>query len=176
VSSHDKDHVERVVKIAEYIAKKEGADLKIVLKAAELHDIARSQADHASKSAEIARNILKKEGYSKEFIEKVAHAIEAHSFSKRIKPRTLEAKVLSDADKIDAIGATGVARAFLYSGEHGRSIEETLKHFEEKLLKLKDLIYTETGRKIAESRHKFLTDFYNRLKTELEFKDLEVEK
>ena len=85
MSSHDKDHVERVVKIAEYIAKKEGADLKIVLKAAELHDIARSQADHASKSAEIARNILKKEGYSKEFIEKVAHAIEAHSFSKRIK-------------------------------------------------------------------------------------------
>jgi len=172
VSSHDIEHVIRVTKIAEYIAKKEGANVEIVRKAAELHDIARDKSNHAIESAKLARKILESEEYNKEFINAVSHAIEAHSFSSGVEPKTLEAKILSDADKIDAIGAIGIARAFLFSGERGRSIRDTLRHFEEKLLKLKDLLHTETAKKLAERRHKILEEFYNELKRELELEDL----
>ncbi len=173
MSSHDAGHIERVVKLARLIAEREGADVDVVVKAAEFHDIARGSANHAAESARLARELLKKEGYDEAFISAVVHAIEAHSFSGNVKPETIEAKVLSDADKLDATGAIGVARAFLYSGESGRSIEETLKHFEEKLLRLKDAMYTETGRIIAQRRHEFLVEFYKRIKAELELKDVD---
>ncbi|MEM2458581.1 MAG: phosphohydrolase, partial [Archaeoglobaceae archaeon] len=84
-------------------------------------------------------------------------------------PKTLEAKVLSDADKLDAIGATGVARAFMVAGEKGRGVQETLRHFEEKLLKLKDLLYTDTAKSLAKRRHEFLVQFYEQIKRELGF-------
>ncbi len=171
MSSHDDDHVKRVVKLAVYIAEKEGANVEIVQKAAELHDIARDKPNHAIESAKVARDILKRKGYNEDFIEKVVHCIEAHSFSSGIKPKTLEAMVLSDADKLDAIGAIGIARAFMFSGENGRSIEDTLKHFEEKLLKLKDLLYTETAKKLAKERHEFLVKFYEQIRKELKFCD-----
>ncbi|MET1124868.1 MAG: HD domain-containing protein [Archaeoglobaceae archaeon] len=167
--AHDEGHVRRVVRLARYIALKEGANLEVVTKAAELHDIARESENHAKVSAERARLLLKEQGYGSDFVEAVAHAIESHSFSSGCDPRTLEAKVLSDADKLDAMGAIGVARAFMFSGERGRSIEDTLKHFEEKLLKLKDTLHTETAKKLAESRHKFLLEFYRRIREELEF-------
>ncbi len=166
--SHDYGHVERVRRMAVYIAEKEGADLKVVEKAAELHDVARDMPNHAVESAKVAERILRDEGFDEEFIAKVVHCIEAHSFSSGVEPKTMEAKVLSDADKLDAMGAIGVARAFMFSGERGRSIEETLKHFEDKLLKLKDLMFTETAKKIAEERHEFMLEFYRRLKKELE--------
>ncbi|ADB58667.1 HD domain-containing protein [Archaeoglobus profundus] len=169
MTSHDKGHVERVVKLAVYIAEKEGANVEVVRKSAELHDIARDRPNHAIESAKLARKILRREGYDEKFIEEVVHCIEAHSFSSGVKPKTLEAKVLSDADKLDAIGAIGIARAFLFSGEKGRSIEETLKHFEEKLLKLKDMLYTRTARELAEDRHEFLVKFYEQIKKELKF-------
>ncbi len=168
MTSHDDGHVKRVLRWAIHLARKEGANVEVVRKAAELHDIARDRPNHAVEGAKIAREILKKQGYDEEFIERVAHCIEAHSFSSGIKPKTLEAKILSDADKLDAIGAIGIARAFMFSGEHGRSIEDTLKHFEEKLLKLKDLMFTATARRIAEDRHRFMLEFYKRLKRELE--------
>jgi len=168
VSSHDEGHVERVKRWAIYIAMKEGADVEVVSNAAELHDIARDKPNHAVEGAKIARRILKERGYDEDFIAKVVHCIEAHSFSSGIEPKTLEAKVLSDADKLDAMGAIGIARAFMFSGERGRSIEETLKHFEEKLLRLKDLIYTETAKRVAEDRHRFMLEFYERLRRELE--------
>ena len=171
MSSHDRDHVERVVKLAVYIARREGADVEVVKKSAELHDIARDKPNHAIESAKLAREILRREGYDEEFIESVAHCIEAHSFSSGVEPKTLEAKVLSDADKLDAIGAIGIARAFIFSGEKGRSIEETLKHFEEKLLKLKDLLYTKTAKELAKERHEFLVKFYEQIKKELKFCD-----
>ena len=171
MSSHDRDHVERVVKLAVYIARREGADVEVVKKSAELHDIARDKPNHAIESAKLAREILRKEGYDEEFIERVVHCIEAHSFSSGVEPKTLEAKVLSNADKLDAIGAIGIARAFIFSGEKGRSIEETLKHFEEKLLKLKDLLYTKTAKELAKERHEFLVKFYEQIKKELKFCD-----
>lgn len=167
--AHGEDHVKRVLRLAKFIAEKEGADLKILEKAVELHDCVRDKENHAIESAKLAREILKSQGYSEDFIDAVAHAIESHSFSAGIEPKTLEARVLSDADKLDAIGAIGVARAFMVAGERGRSIEETLKHFEEKLLKLKDLLYTDTARILAKKRHEFLVCFYEEIKRELNF-------
>jgi uncharacterized protein len=173
MSSHDQGHVERVVKIAKFLAEKEGADIEVVMKAAELHDTVRNSQNHAVESARVAERILESKGYDSDFIAQVVHAIEAHSFSSGIEPKTLEARILSDADKLDAIGAVGVARAFLFSGEKGRSVEDTLKHFEEKLLHLKDLMYTKTAKLIAEKRHQFLAEFYRRLKDELELLDVD---
>ncbi len=167
MAAHDEGHVERVIRIARFIAEREGADVEVVVTAAKLHDIARDAENHAVESAKVARKILIEAGKDWKFIEAVVHAIEAHSFSSGVEPKTLEAKVLSDADKLDAMGAIGVARAFLYSGEKGRSIEDTLKHFEEKLLRLKDMLYTETARKMAERRHEFLVKFYEEIKEEL---------
>ncbi|WP_457590832.1 HD domain-containing protein [Geoglobus sp.] len=172
---HDSDHVQRVVRIALMIAEHEGGDVEAIRTAAELHDIARSEENHAIRGAELAREILVRMGHSEEFVEKVCHCIAAHSFSSGVEPETLEAKILSDADKLDAIGAIGVARAFMYSGEKGRSIHDTLKHFEEKLLRLKDMMYTETGRRIAEERHRFLSEFYERLRRELRLEDIGME-
>jgi uncharacterized protein len=173
---HGDDHVERVKRLAEFIALKEGADLEIVRVAAELHDVARqsgesdglekSARNHALEGAEIAERILI-ENHNKEFIEKVKHCIASHSFSSGVLPETLEAKILSDADKLDAMGAVGVARAFMFAGETGRSIEDSLKHFEDKLLRLKDLLNTDTAREISERRHQILEIFYKRLKDEL---------
>mgnify|MGYP000005726094 CR=1 FL=1 len=167
MGAHDRGHVERVVRLARYIAQREGADLEVVTVAAKLHDMARDGPDHARRGAEIARGVLRSQGYEGEFIERVAHCIEAHSFSGGVEPRTLEARVLSDADKLDAMGAIGVARAFLYSGKVGRSLEDTLRHFEEKLLGLYDLLYTEAARELGHERHKFIVEFYQRLRKEL---------
>ncbi|WP_201763917.1 HD domain-containing protein [Archaeoglobus sulfaticallidus] len=167
MNSHDHEHVKRVLNLALYIAEREGGDIAIVKKAAELHDIARDKENHAVEGAKIAREILKEEGFDREFIDRVAHCIEAHSFSSGIEPKTLEAKILSDADKLDAMGAIGVVRAFQYSFENGRSLEDTLKHFDEKLLKLYDCLYTNTAKKIGMERHRFMKEFYERIKKEL---------
>ena len=167
MSAHDREHVERVVRLARYIAEREGADLEVVTVAAELHDIARDHPDHAREGAHRARKILEGRGYPPDFIERVCHCIEAHSFSGGVKPQTLEARILSDADKIDAMGAVGIARAFLHSGESGRTLEETLRHFEEKLLKLFDSLHTPTARALGEPRHRTLLEFYRRLLEEL---------
>ncbi|WP_258084714.1 HD domain-containing protein [Thermococcus thermotolerans] len=172
--THGFSHVERVFNLCMHIGKEEGADLEVLALAALLHDVARPLEsagrvkDHAIEGARIARQYLRSLGYNNDKIEAVAHAIEAHRFSRGPEPRTLEAKILSDADKLDAIGAIGVARVFMYSGEHGRDIEASLRHFEEKILKLKDLMYTETARRIAEERHAFTVQFIERIRREIE--------
>jgi len=172
--THGFSHVERVFNLCLHIGREEGADLEVLALASLLHDIARpledsgKVEDHALESARIARHFLLSLGYPEEKVEAVTHAIEAHRFSRGPEPRTLEAKILSDADKLDAIGAIGIARVFMYSGEHGRDIEASLKHFEEKILKLKDLMYTETAKRIAEDRHRFTVEFIERIKREIE--------
>ncbi|ASJ00294.1 HD domain-containing protein [Thermococcus gorgonarius] len=172
--THGFSHVERVFNLCMHIGREEGADLEVLALAALLHDIARpledagKVEDHAAEGARIARRYLKSLGYPDEKVEAVAHAIEAHRFSRGPEPRTLEAKILSDADKLDAIGAVGIARVFMYSGEQGRDIEASIKHFEEKILKLKDLMYTKTARKIANERHRFTVEFLRRLRLEIE--------
>ena len=172
--THGFDHVERVFNLCLHIGREEGADLEVLALAALLHDVARPMEsrgevqDHAKAGAEIAREYLKALEYPEEKLENVVHAIEAHRFSRGPEPRTLEAKILSDADKLDAIGAIGVARVFMYSGEHGRDIAASLKHFEEKILKLKDMMYTETARRMAEERHRFTEEFIRRITLEIE--------
>ncbi len=170
--THGFSHVQRVLNLCMHIGKKEGADLEVLALAALLHDTARPLEDmgkiedHALESAKIARRFLRGLGYKK--VEDVAHAIEAHRFSKPPEPRTLEAKILSDADKLDAIGAIGIARVFMYSGEHGRDIETSLRHFEEKILRLKDMMYTRTAGKMALERHRYTEEFITRIKREIE--------
>ncbi|AFL94571.1 hypothetical protein containing HD domain 1 [Thermococcus cleftensis] len=172
--THGFSHTERVFNLCLHIGREEGADLEVLALASLLHDIARplesagKVEDHAVEGAKIARRFLTSLGYPEEKVEAVAHAIEAHRFSRGPEPKTLEAKILSDADKLDAIGAIGIARVFMYSGENGRDIEASLRHFEEKIFKLKDLMYTETARRIAEERHVFTLEFIERIRREIE--------
>lgn len=121
-SGHDFDHVLRVLALAERIGRAEGADLAVVRTAALLHDVGEQQdrRNHHLRGAAIAREILA--GSPPEFIESVAHAIEAHRFRAEPAPRTLEAKVVSDADKLDAIGAIGIARVFAHAGARGTAL------------------------------------------------------
>jgi len=172
--THGFSHVERVFNLCLHIGKAEGADLEVLALSALLHDIARpledsgKVEDHALEGARIAARFLKGLGYPEERVKAVAHAIESHRFSGGPEPETLEAKILSDADKLDAIGAIGIARVFMYSGEHGRDVEASLRHFEEKILKLRNLMYTETARRIAEERHLFTVEFIERIRREIE--------
>jgi len=191
---HGFDHVLRVYRMAERLARAEGADLEIVRAAALLHDaegsatsggeIGRSNHHHAS--SEFARQELQAEGWSDERITAVQHCIRAHRFRDNSEPpQTLEAKILFDADKLDVIGAIGVVRTvafdvvigqpvysepsqrFLSTGE--KEPGEPHSSFHEYLFKLsriKDRLFTSTARMIAEDRHHFMAEFFSRLAAE----------
>ncbi len=173
LASHGWEHVLRVFELADRLGKKEGADMEILLVSAILHDVGRmiSEDKHAIASAKLSENLLRDLGFPEEKIKRIVHCILAHSFSSGISPETLEAKILSDADKLDALGAIGIARVFMYSGEKGRSVRDSIKHFKEKILKLKDLLYTEEAKRIGESRDLFVREFLERLEKELRGED-----
>ncbi len=192
---HGFDHVLRVERLAEFIASEEGGDLEIVRAAALLHDIGTvlgGRDDHHNRSAlEAKRILIEEEGWPESRAEAVVHAIRAHRFRDRsVQPETLEAKILYDADKLDAIGAIGVARSFAYLGMHGGVLwntspfevspeepppgpeEYTPAHeFAYKLARIKDTLYTETARRIAERRHRFMVEFFRHLEAEVELKE-----
>lgn len=181
---HDWSHVERVYSLAVHIAEKEKADLVVVKAAALLHDVARAMEDegkiddHATESAKMAKTILQEARFPQDKIMKVVHCIEAHRFRKGLKPKSLEARILQDADRLDMLGAIGIARVFSRGGwgntpmhdpnispkkkYDGRS-QTSVNHFYEKILKVKDTINTKTAKKIAEERHKFVEQFLERL-------------
>lgn len=115
----------------------------------------------------MAESYLRSVRYPEECIPGIVHAIRAHRYSSGIAPGTLEARVLSDADNLDAMGAVGIARTFMQSGEQGRDIADATGHFHDKLLNLRDRMYTETARKIAEERHAFLVAFLDTLDDEM---------
>lgn len=169
---HDTAHSLRVYKNALEIAENEpGCDMTVVSLAALLHDVDDHKLfDHENN--ENAREFLSNSGVFNEKIEEICSVINSVSFSKNRgkKPETLEGKIVQDADRLDAMGAIGIARTFAYGGEHGRSIEESVMHFHEKLLLLKDEMNTESARKIADSRHAFLEEFlshyYEEIKSE----------
>ena len=165
--THGYEHTERVYRTALHIGRRVGADLDILLPAALLHDIGRGEDNHAEAGARKAREILERLGVDPNRIEAIVEAIETHSFSGGRKPRTLEAKVLSDADKLDAMGAIGIYRAATYSGEHQRPLEGFVQHFHEKLLRLRELLYTEEAKRMAEERHRFMLRYLEQLRREL---------
>ncbi len=171
---HGFDHVLRVLGLGFRIASmvKNSVDFEVLALASIFHDVGRvfeerKKIHHAIISARIAREFLESRGYPKSKIEAVINAILSHSFSLGFKPRSIEGKILSDADKLDAIGAIGIARCFMDSAYRGRSIKDSVKHFYNKLLNLKDLLYTEPARRIAERRHRFLIRFLEELKQDL---------
>lgn len=189
-SAHDFDHVLRVVQLADRIARAEGADVEIVRAAALLHDIGldEGRAGHETSAANRARDILRDHGYAEPFIAAVAHAIESHRFRSGPTPQTLEAQVLFDADKLDSIGAIGVARAVAFGAHRGQKLwgdvpadyadpmdgrvadpaQHTSVHeFHVKLKKIKDRMFTATGRAIAAERHAYMVGFYEQLDREV---------
>jgi len=165
--THGYEHTERVFRACQVLGAEAGADLDTLLPAALLHDIARGNENHAVASAEQAKGVLEALGMTLDRIEAITTAISAHSFSGRSKPQSLEAQILSDADKLDAMGALGVYRAAMYSAEHGRPISDFVAHFHEKLLTLKDLLHTERARRLAEARHEFMQVYLDQLEKEL---------
>ena len=172
--SHGFDHVLRVVGLSKRIGEIEKADLDVLMPAAYLHDVARLDektkgVDHAIEGARIASEFLKKIGYPEDKIPLVEHAIRVHRFRSEEEPKTLEAKILRDADRLDALGAIGVYRVITHSCEEGRGIEDTIRHFEEKILRLSSSMYTETARKIAKEREEVVRCFLDALKSELYF-------
>ncbi len=159
--SHDTDHIMRVYHNALQIAEAEGkGDIEIIALAALLHDADDHKLFHTVNNAN-ARRFLENNGVDPEKTEKIIEAVNSVSFSQNRgkKPSTIEGKIVQDADRLDAIGAIGIARTFAYGGEKGRSLEETLKHFDEKLLLLKDEMNTETAKRLAEVRHEFMLSF-----------------
>ncbi|MCA1915698.1 HD domain-containing protein [Methanospirillum hungatei] len=169
--SHGFDHTLRVVSLCEIIGEAEQAEMEILIPAAIFHDIARplerkTGISHEIKGAEMTEEFLTGISYGEERILRIVHAIKAHRFSTALVPETLEAKILSDADKLDAMGAVGIARTFISAGEHGGDITDGLEHMYEKLLRLSDMMYTRTGKEMAERRHTFLVAFVQALEEE----------
>ncbi len=158
---HDAAHSLRVYRNALRILEEEpGCDTEIVALAALLHDA----DDHKlfrTKGNANARSFLTAQQVAPEKIERICEAINAVSFSRNRgkRPQTLEGRIVQDADRLDALGAIGIARTFAYGGEHGRSPDESVAHFHEKLLLLKDELNTEAARRLAEPRHAFLERF-----------------
>jgi len=164
---HGWDHVERVYDLCCFIGEKEGENLETLKIAALLHDIARDgRGDHAKNSAEEAERILRALGLQRTKISRIVDAIKTHRFSGKSTPRTMAAKILADADKLDAMGAVGIYRAATFGAEVQRPIQSTIDHFNEKLLKLKDLMHTKTARRLAERRHKFMLAYLKQIENE----------
>lgn len=184
---HNKFHTQRVYSMATKIGQKEKADLKVIKAAALLHDVARSLedegkiADHAFEGAKIAKAILRKTKFYPEKIDEVLHCIRVHRYSKRLKPKSFEAKIIQDSDRLDMIGAIGIARVFSRSGwintpiydpkipskkiYDGKSLT-AINHIHEKLLKSKNNFHTASAKKIAKKRHEFVEKFLERFLAE----------
>ena len=187
--AHDFNHIMRVCKNAQKLCKKEKANQKIVQSAALLHDIiSYPKSDKRSKlssqkSADEAKKILKKLNFTSEEIQIVSDAIHDHSFSRGKTPKTLEGKILQDADRLDALGAIGIARVFAVGGSEKRPFYNskdpfckthtpddetwTLDHFYKKLLKLESLMNTKSAKIEAKKRTNVLKFFLSELKNEL---------
>lgn len=189
--SHDWEHTIRVYRLCMHIGKAEGADLSILELSAIFHDIGRAEQDrsrglvcHAEKGASRARSIMEKHGIDEETIFRVIKCIRSHRFRGREKPSSLEEKVLFDADKLDSIGAVGIGRAFLFAGEvgarlHDRNVSEkdtspysredtAYREFKVKLCRIKDSMLTPEGRRMAEERHSFMVEFFDRINMEMD--------
>lgn len=158
---HDVSHTLRVYRNALQIAKAyPQSDLYVISLAALLHDVDDHKLFHTENNAN-ARRFLQDQDVDPKRIEQICTVINSVSFSKNRgrHPESMEGKIVQDADRLDAIGAIGIARTFAFGGRNGRPVENTLQHFYDKLLLLKDEMNTEEAVKIAEKRHSFMEDF-----------------
>lgn len=187
--AHDLEHVRRVVREAGKLAALERADLAVVLPAAWLHDLVNvPKSDprrvRASRlSAEAAAAWLREAGYPADRLDRIAHAIEAHSFSAGVEPRTPEAMVVQDADRLDALGAIGIARCFATGGTMRRRFYDpadpfagnrppddatfTVDHFYAKLFRVAETLRTEAGRAEGRRRAAFMRTYLEQLDREI---------
>ena len=175
-AAHTYDHVKRVFVLSMELGKSTDANLRILGAAALLHDIGRAResetgVSHSILSGEMSKDILLENGYSDSEIDEIVAVIRTHRFSEGLTPTSLEGEILSDADKLDAMGAIGVFRAVERAAVTGAGIEGFLHHADEKLLKLRELMYTDVARSLAEKRHEFLESFINQLRGELDQSD-----
>ena len=158
---HGLDHSIRVYKNAMLLAETEPtADRFIVALSALLHDADDYKLFQTENNAN-ARNFLKSANVDPETTDRICEVINSVSFSKNRgkKPETIEGQIVQDADRLDAIGAIGIARTFAFGGKHNRSLESSIDHFHEKLLLLKDMLNTEKAKELAENRHRFMEQF-----------------
>lgn len=189
--SHDWEHTLRVDRLCRRIGPREGADPFVLALAVYLHDIGRGHQDnsrgavcHARKGAQMAAAILTDHQLAPDIQANVLHCIRTHRYRNDEHPQTIEAKVLFDADKLDAIGAVGIARAYRFAGEVGarlhnpdNNIDDTApysredtgyREFQLKLRHIKDRMLTTEGRRLAEQRHRVMVDFFERFVAEIE--------
>jgi uncharacterized protein len=188
--AHDFSHILRVFNNAHYIGVKEGADMQVLLYAAILHDMGSepkskpvlSQAE--TQRQRLVESFLIKIGLPEDSRQKILYAVKVHRFSKGITPTTLEAKILQDADRLDAMGAIGIARVFLTGGSLGRALYDpedpfcasrepdgrkwNIDHFYTKLLRLESGMHTKTAKMLAGKRSAVLKRYLSDLKDELE--------
>jgi uncharacterized protein len=187
--AHDELHVRRVMDSARRIASAEGADVDVCVTAAMLHELFNYPKDHPESvrsgdvCAEHAVVLLREQGQDESFIAQVAYCIRVHSFSRGILPETLEAKVLQDADRLDAIGAIGIARCFATTAEMKRPFYAPddpfcrarpaddkhwgIDHFYRMLLRIGDGLHRATARAIAAERIAFMRAFLDQLEREI---------
>lgn len=192
--SHDLGHFFRVWKAAQYINRADGleADLLVLLASAYFHDLVSLPKNHSKRhessrlSAEVTAGLLEGyfTGFPPEKIEAVRHAIHAHSFSAKVEPLTVEAKILQDADRLEAVGAIGLARVFYTAGQLNARLFDpedpmavnrepddrvyALDHFSLKLLRLPALMNTRTGKRLAEANAGYLVNFLQKINAEIE--------
>ena len=191
-SGHDWFHVERVCNMTKHIAQKESADMFIVEMTALLHDIDDWKFSDVYNTT-VTEEFLKSVQVNKEDSNRILNIIKTMSYKGGVvdsTQNTIEGMVVQDADRLDALGAIGIARAFAYGGSKNRSMynpdikpmdfksldevknkdNHTINHFYEKLFKLKDLMNTETGKEIAKKRHKYMENFIEEFYSEWNFK------
>jgi len=188
-AAHDLSHVKRVVKNCSYLTDIEEADSLVTLPSAWLHDCVAVAKDSPLRSrgsrlaADAAIDFLSGIDYPADRLPEVHHAIEAHSFSAAIKPLSLEARIVQDADRLDSLGAIGIARCLLVGGHLRRPLCDagdpfcdtrepddslyTLDHFYAKLFKLPDTMQTEAGREEAQRRAIIMQDYLDTLRSEI---------
>ncbi|HAG43512.1 MAG TPA: phosphohydrolase [Clostridium sp.] len=197
-SAHNLDHVLRVYNLCMFLSKyEENVDLEVLIPAVLLHDIARvkeskdksGEIDHAILGSEMAEDILRNLKYEEDKIEKIKHCIITHRFRTDNRPKTIEAKILFDADKLDALGSIGIARCFMLAGQFGQSLsvknpidtntsdngrlKDVSKHspfieYEVKFKKIPEKLHTKKAKEIGIERLKFMDDFFKRLDLEIE--------
>ncbi len=172
---HGYPHVRRVFKTSIQLGHQLNANMLILKISSLLHDIGRIKEsvdstgkNHADISAEMALEFLNSNQgiLSREEINHVIHCIRAHSYSNEVIPKTLEAKILSDADKLDAMGAIGLYRTIGFTIKSHHGIDMVIRHMEEKILQLKDNLYLDASRTMAGERQQILVDFYKNIKKE----------